>query len=77
MTIIPTPEPPKIEDIENSHPNGRLKLKGLLINGKEYGLWNEWYERKYGKEISQHMTFPSESEKNIIDQINDDLFKKK
>ena len=37
----------------------------------------EWYERKYGKEISKYMTFPSESEKNIIDQIFDDLNKKK
>ena len=44
MTTILSPEPPKIEDIENYHPNGKLKVKGMLVNGKEEGLWTEWYE---------------------------------
>ena len=44
MTTIPPPEPPKIEDIENYHPNGKLKEKGILVNGKKDGFWTSWYE---------------------------------
>ena len=52
MTTILSPQPPKIEDIENYHPNGKLKEKGMLVNGKEEGFWDTWYEngKKMGGE---------------------------
>ena len=34
----------KIEKIENYHPNGMLKEKGILKDGKVYGKWIYCYE---------------------------------
>ena len=44
MTTMPPPEPPKIENIENYHPNGMLSEKGVLKDGKQYGEWIYCYE---------------------------------
>ena len=33
------------------YPNGRLKVKGVMINGKRDGLWISWYES--GQEWSE------------------------
>jgi antitoxin component YwqK of YwqJK toxin-antitoxin module len=43
--------PAKSEDFEVKYPNGKLKIKGVLKNGKREGLWISWYES--GQEWSE------------------------
>ena len=43
--------PDQIENIESHYLNGRLKIKGVMKNGKREGLWISWYDS--GQEWSE------------------------
>lgn len=39
-----TPSEPKVENIIEYHPNGKLKKKGTLVDGKRDGVWEAYFE---------------------------------